>query len=321
MNKVLSQDEIDALLKGVESGEIETEKEAGESIGLRHFDFTSQERIVRGRMPGLEMANERFARFFRNSASSILMKFIDINIQGIQIVKFGEFMKTIPFPSSINIFKMPPLKGYSLFVIEAPMVFAFVEYFFGGKSARNVKSEGRQFTAIEQGVIRRLVSTAFNDMAEAWGVISPIKPELTESEMNPQFVTIATPAELVIKIEIHLEIEGFKGRMFFCIPYSIVEPVKERIYSGIGTEKFDIDHRWISRLNDILMDSYISIVVEIGSVEMTVRDLMKLEAGSVISLGKAVSEDMTVCVENIKKFKCKPGFSRGSQAVRITDVL
>ncbi|NTW60008.1 MAG: flagellar motor switch protein FliM, partial [Nitrospirae bacterium] len=178
MSDLLSQDEIDALLRGVQSGNIGTD-EAKQKLmsGIRPYDLTSQERIVRGRMPGLEMANERFARFFRNTVSGLMMKFVDISIHNVQIIKFGEFMKTIPFPSSINIFKMEPLKGYSLLVVEAPLVFAFVEFFFGSASVRNVKSEGRAFTSIEQRVIKKVTAMALNDMAMAWAAIAPLKPE------------------------------------------------------------------------------------------------------------------------------------------------
>ncbi len=320
MNKVLSQDEVDALLRGVSSGEIETETRKGEGTGVRPFDLTSHERIIRGRMPGLEMANERFSRFFRNSISSIIMKFVDVNIHSVAMMKFSEFMKTIPMPSSINIFKMEPLKGYALFVIEAPMVFAFIEYFFGGAAARHVKSEGRYFTPIEQRIIKKIVGTALNDMATAWKGIVPMQPEHVGSEMNPQFVTIVTPTEVVIKIEIHIEVEDFTGKLFFCVPYSMVEPVKEKLYSGIQSDKLETDHRWVSRLKDILMESYIKVIVEIGRTELTVGDLMNLEVGNVITLGKSVSDELVVKVEDIPKFKGVPGFSRGNQAIKITNL-
>ncbi len=216
-DKILSQDEIDALLKGVSSGDINTEAEKVPS-GLRTFDFTSQERIIRGRMPGLEIANDGFARIFRNSVSSLIMRFVDINIQSVDIIKFSEFIKTIPLPSSINIFKMEPLKGYSLFVVEAPVVFAFVEIFFGATSVKNIKSEGRSFTAIEKRIIQKVVDVALNDLSASWQGIAPIHPEFIDSEMNPQVVTIVNPTEIVIKIGINIEIEDFKGKLFFCIP-------------------------------------------------------------------------------------------------------
>ncbi|MDA8083602.1 MAG: flagellar motor switch protein FliM [Nitrospiraceae bacterium] len=318
MNKVLSQDEVDALLRGVSTGDIETEKSKGPEDGVRSFDLTSQERIIRGRMPGLEMANERFARSFRNSISSIITNFVEVNIQGVTMMKFSEFMKTIPMPSSINMFKMEPLKGYALFVIEAPMVFALVEYFFGGSSAKYVKSEGRYFTQIEQRVIRKVVDLALHDMADSWNVIAPIIPEYTGSEMNPQFVTIVTPTEVVIKIEIHIEVDEFTGKLFFCIPYSMVEPLKERLCSGIQGDKYGLDDRWVMRLKEILLDSYVELCVEVGRTTLPVGELMNLEVGDVITLGKAAVEELDVKIGPITKFKGLPGYSRGTQAVKIT---
>jgi len=322
MSDILSQDEVDALLRGVQSGDIGTE-EAKQKImsGIRPYDLTSQERIVRGRMPGLEMANERFARFFRNTVSGLMMKFVDISIHNVQIIKFGEFMKTIPFPSSINIFKMEPLKGYSLLVVEAPLVFAFVEFFFGGASVKNVKSEGRAFTSIEQSVIKKVIAMALNDMAMAWAAIAPIKPEHIGSEMNPQFVTIVTPSEIVIKIEVHLEVEDFTGKFFFCIPYSMIEPVKEKLYSGIQGDKNEQDQRWVERLKDILMGSKVKVTAEMGQSIVMFGDLMKLQVGDVLTLNKSTTDELLVKVEDVPKFKGAPGFSRGSQAIRVTKVL
>ena len=318
MNKVLSQDEVDALLRGVQTGDVDTEARKEVDGGIKAFDLASQERIIRGRMPGLEMANERFVRFFRNSISTAIMKFVDINIQGIEMMKFSEFMKTIPMPSSINMFKMEPLKGYALFVLEAPMVFAFIEYFFGSSSARYVKSEGRYFTLIEQRIIRRVVNMALADLAEAWKVIIPITPEYTGSEMNPQFVTIVTPTEVVVKIEVHIEVEEFTGKVFFCVPYSMIEPIKEKLSSGLQGEKLGADQRWVSRLTDILMESPVRLTAEIGRVELTVRDLMDLEIGNVISLGKSVSDELVLRIENVQKFLGTPGVSRGAQAIKLT---
>jgi flagellar motor switch protein FliM len=321
MNKILSQDEVDALLKGVQSGEIGTEA-AGEKMpsGVRPYDLTSQERIVRVRMPGLELANEKFARLFRNSVSTLIMKFVDIRIHSMEIIKFGEFMKTIPFPSSINIFKMEPLKGYALLVIEAPLVFAFVELFFGGNSAQYVKSEERSFTSIEQRLSKKVVTITLNDMSTAWGGIVPIRPEHVGSEMNPQFVKIVTPSEIVIKVEIHVEVENFTGKLFFCIPYSMIEPVKEKLYSGIQSDTFEVDQRWVDRLKEIIMDSHIEIVAEVGRVELTFGELMNLDIGSIINLGKPISDEFTIKVEGIPKFRGMPGYSRGNQAIKVTKI-
>jgi len=321
-DKILSQDEVDALLKGVASGEIDTE-EAREKIigGVRSYDFTNQERIIRGRMPGLEIANQAFARLFRSSVSSLLMKFIDISIQTVEVIKFGDFIKTIPVPSSINIYKMEPLKGYSLLVFEAPLVFALIEFFFGGANAKQIISEGRAFTAIEQRVIQKVVKLALKDMGAAWNDLCPLKPEYVSSEVNPQFVTIVTPPEIVISIEVLIEIEDFAGKLFFCIPYSMVEPVKEKLYSGIHGDKFETDQRWAQVMRTNLMDMLVNVTVEVGSSTVHFKDIMNFEKGTVINLGKSIHEELLMKVEDSPKFKGVPGVSRGNQAVKLTGFL
>jgi len=319
MNDILSQDEVDALLKGVQSGDIDTDTAKGKLLaGIRSYDLASQERIVRGRMPGLEIANDRFARFFRNSISTLLMRFIDIGIQNVEIIKFSEFMKVIPFPSIINIFKMDPLKGYALFIMEAPLVFAFVEFFFGSTSARHVKSEGRSFTLIEQRIIKKITMLALKDLSAAWEGIVRICPDHVGSEMNPQFVTIVTPSEIVIKIEVLIEIEGWTGKIFICIPYAMIEPVKEKLYSSIQTEAFEVDKMWNPMLRDMLLGFDVEVVAEVGKAKLTVKELMDLKVGNVIILDKSISDDLSFKVEGIPKFTGTPGYRKGSQAIKIT---
>jgi flagellar motor switch protein FliM len=319
MKDILSQDEVDALLKGVQTGDIDTDTAKEKLLsGIRSYDLTSQERIVRGRMPGLEIANDRFARFFRNSISTLLMRFIVITIYDVAIIKFSEFMKFIPFPSSINIFKMDPLKGYALFIMEAPLVFAFLEFFFGSTSARYVKSEGRSFTPIEQGIIKKITMLALKDLSAAWEGIVRICPDHVSSEMNPQFVTIVTPSEIVIKIEILIEIEEWTGKLFICIPYAMIEPVKEKLYSSIQTEAFELDKIWNPMLREILLSADVEVVAEVGKAKLTLKELIDLRIGNVIILNKSVSDDFSFKVEGIPKFTGTPGYRKGSQAIRIT---
>ncbi len=322
MNDLLSQDEIDALLKGVQSGDIDTETAKDKILsGIRAYDFTTQERIVRGRMPGLEISNERFARFFRNSMTSLLMRHVDTNVQGSEVIKFGEFMRTIPFPSNINIFKINPFKGYAILLIEAPVVFAFVEFFFGNNTAKFVKSEGRAFTSIEQRIIRNVVNVTLKDFATAWSGIAEIEPELVGSEMNPQLVTIVTPSEIVIKITIQIEIEDFDGKVFFCIPYSMIEPVKEKLYSAIQSDKFELDKRWAEKIQETLMGSDIEVVVELGKVKLNLETLLNLDVGSVIPLSNSASDDVLIKIEGRPVYTGMPGYSRGNQAVKINKIL
>jgi flagellar motor switch protein FliM len=321
MNNLLSKDEVDTLLKGMDSGEIETESKKGPAYEVQPFDFTSHERVFRGRMAGLEMANERFVRFFRNSISGILMKSVDITIQGHDLIKFGELMRTLPHPSSINIFKMDPLKGFALVVIESPMVFAFVDQFFGGGSKPWVKSEGRYFTPIEQKIIKKIVDTALKDLALAWQGILPLEPQQVSSEMNPEFVTIVTPSESVIRIEIQIEIETFVGKLFFCIPYSLIEPVKDKLFSGVRSLVPTIDQRWITSLKEILNESFVDLQVDIGSAELSLRELVQMEKGNVITLQTSVSDELIIRVEGVPKMKGTAGSYRGNQGIKVTRFL
>ncbi|HXG30416.1 MAG TPA: flagellar motor switch protein FliM [Thermodesulfobacteriota bacterium] len=322
MSDILSQDEVDLLLRAVEAGEVETETPDEGVGGVRPYDITNQERIIRGRMPGLDIANDRFARFLRNSISGFIMRFVDVSVHSTELMKFSEFMKIVPFPSSINIFKIEsPFKGYALLVFEAPLIFTLVEFFFGGKTASWFKPEGRSFTVIEQRVIKKLVKAALEDLVTAWENIAPLGVEYVSSEMNPHFITIVTPSEIVIKVEVHVEIEDFKGRVFICIPYALIEPVKERLYSGIQSEMSVADQRWVGRLEEILMDSYVEVRAKLEDLELTLEELLNLEVGSVISLDRSVEEEVIVEVEGVPKFKGVSGYSRGNQAIKITKIL
>jgi flagellar motor switch protein FliM len=321
MNPILSQDEVNALLQGVQAGDIDTESAKKKALSdVRPYDLTSQEHILRGRMPRFERANERFVKSFRNSVSTLIMRLVDVSIHHVETLTFGEFMKIIPSLSSINIFKMQPLKGHALLVLEAPLVFALVEFFFGGNGKQYNIAEEKSFTSIEQRVIKRVVTIALQDLSTAWNEIVPIQPEHVCSEMNPQFVTIATPDEIIIKIEIQIKAEDFTGKLFLCIPYSMIEPIKDKFYSGIQTEKVDVDQRCIAKLKEIIMDSPVEITAEIGTAEITFGDLINLDTGNIISLGKSISDESVIKVEGIPKFRGMPGYSQGNQAIKITTI-
>lgn len=318
MNNVLSQDEVDALLKGVQSGSVETEGGSTAAGGIRNYDFGSQEKIVRGRLPGLDVINERFTRYFRNTVSNLVMRFVDMTVQGTETVKFGDFMKAIPVPSSINIIEMEPLKGYALLVLEAPLVFALLEILFGGGSHMFVKSEGRSFTAIEQRVIKNFVTAALKDCETAWSAVMTAKPRHVSSEMNPQFVTIAMPSEMVVRTEIRLEMKGFTGKLFFCFPYSTLEPVRDRLSSGVQGDRFDANNPAAMRLREMLANAAVRVTAEVGRIQMSFGELMSLKKGDVVTLGTSSTDELVVNVERIPKFRGTPGFSRGNQALKIT---
>lgn len=317
MNDILSQDEVDALMKGMEEGEIDTEPKVTPS-DVQPYDLTSQDKVIRGRMPGLENVNDRFSRLLRVSYSNYIGKFIDITPQGVVLMKFGDFMRNIPLPSSINMFRLKPLKGYALLVLEAPLVFAFVEYFFGGNGSSSIKTEGRNFTAVEQRLINKLLEITLKDVQKSWATVIDVTTEFTGSETNPQFVNILSPMDVIIKVEFHIDIEDFTGKMHLGIPYSLIEPVKEKLHTGITGDSGTNDNRWTDQITNLLLSSEVNLTVEVDRIELTVEDLMNLKKGDVIILGKAAGDELLMKVDGVPKFYCLAGTHRGSQAVKIT---
>ena len=320
MDEILSQEEVDALLKGIQEGDVETEKGV-EPSGVKSYDFTGQEKIVRGRMPTLDIANERLARNFRLSLSAAIRRMVDITNVNVTITKFYDFMRGVPFPSSINIFKMEPLRGFGLLVFDAQMIFSLIEFFFGGTGKTYYKPEGREFTPIEQKIIHKVVMMFFDDMEEAWRAIYPMKPLYVRAEMNPQFVNIVTPVDVVIKVEFVLEVEGKQCKAYLCIPYGTVEPIKEKLYSAFSADRDELDMKWLDRLKDRLKEIPVTITVELGKVKLDVSRVVDLKVDNLIMLDRRVDEDIDILVEGSRKFTGKFGIYRGAMAVKVNKVL
>ncbi|MGO9380336.1 MAG: flagellar motor switch protein FliM [Dissulfurispiraceae bacterium] len=320
MDEILSQEEVDALLKGIQQGDVETEKNV-EPTGVKSYDFTGQEKIVRGRMPTLDIANEKLARNFRLSLSAAIRRMVDITNVNVSITKFYDFMRGIPFPSSINIFKMEPLRGFGLLVFDAQMIFSLIEFFFGGTGKAYYKPEGREFTPIEQKIIHKVVMMFFDDMEESWRAIYPMKPVYVRAEMNPQFVNIVTPVDVVIKVEFILEVEGKQCKIYLCIPYGTVEPIKEKLYSAFSADRDELDMKWLERLKKRLIEIPVTITGELGKAKLDVSRVVDLKVNDLITLDRRVDEDIDILVEGFPKFTGKFGVYRGSMALKVNKVL
>lgn len=316
-DEILSQEEIDALLRGIEGGEVETETAEAPS-GIRPYDFTSQEKIVRGKMPSLDIINERLARNFRIALSADLRKIVEVVNVNVNITKFYDFLRSVPFPSSLNIIKLEPLRGFSLVAFDAPMIFTLIEFYFGGSGKGYYKPEGREFTPIEQRIIHKVVMMFLESMEEAWKPVFPVKPQYIRSEMNPQFVTIVTPVDVVIETEFKLEIETRECKIMVCIPYSSVEPIKEKLYSAFLADRDEIDLKWVSRLKSQLKETPVQIKAVLGKTKIDFKTLIELKPGDIINLEKRVDEDIEVLVEGVRKFKGKLGTFKGNYAIKIS---
>ena len=316
-NDLLSQDEIDALLHGVDDGEVETENDLELQDGVaREFDFASHDRIIRGRMPTLEMINERFARWFRISLFNMLRRSAEISVSGVQMVKFSEYLHSMFVPTSLNIVKIHPLRGSALCVFDPKLVFILVDNYFGGEG-RHAKIEGRDFSATEQRVISMVLNDAFKDLENAWKPVMEVDFEFTNMEVNPQFANIVSPTEVVVVSTFHIELDGGGGDFMVTIPYSMIEPIRDLLDAGIASDTSDKDERWVISLREDIKLAEVDISVHLTDVEMQLSELMELKEGDILPIN--MPEMVTLKAEDVPVLRGKLGESRGSKAVKILE--
>ena len=314
---LLSQDEIDALLHGVDSGEVETSGEdAIESGVVRSYDFTSQDRIVRGRLPTLEMINERFARHFRTSLFGMLRRSADISVSGVQMVKFSEFVHSLFVPTSLNITRVSPLRGKSLFVLDPKLVSSVVDSFFGGGGRAQSKVEGRDFTPTELRVVQMLLKMAFDDLKTAWKPVLDLEFEYLSSEVNPQFANIVSPSEVVVITTFNVDLESGGGDFYICMPYSMLEPIRELLDTGTQSDRGERDERWELAMREEVMGASVEISSILGEATLPLRALAGLQVGDIIPL--EIRDTVEVCAENLPIFRGTLGVHNNSYSIKIS---
>ncbi|MCF6353542.1 MAG: flagellar motor switch protein FliM [Candidatus Polarisedimenticolaceae bacterium] len=315
-NDLLSQDEIDALLHGVDNGDVETESGAdgGEPSS---YDFGSQDRIVRGRLPTLEMINERFARHFRTSLFNMLRRTADISVSGVQMLKFSEFVHSLFVPTSLNVIRVSPLRGQGLCVLDPKLVFCVVDNFFGGTGRFHTKIEGREFTPTEIRVVQMLLELVFKDLQEAWKLVMDLKFEYVGSEVNPQFANIVSPTEVVVVTAFHIDLETGGGDLYLTLPYSMLEPIRELLDAGIQSDRGERDDRWAIALKEQFLESEVELVSMLGQAEISMKDLAALKAGDIIPMD--IPDLLDVCAADVPIFKGQLGISEGCYAIKLTE--
>lgn len=313
MQDLLSQEEIDALLHGVDDGDVEVEDDADAELA-KSYDLTSQDRIVRGRMPTLEMINERFARYTRISLFNLLRRTADVAVGGIQIQKFGEYVHTLYVPTSLNMVKLRPLRGTGLVILDAKLVFKLVDNFFGG-DGRHAKIEGREFTPTELRVVEMVLRDAFVDLKEAWKAILPIDFEFVNAEVNPSMANIVSPSEVVVVSTFHVELDGGGGDLHITLPYSMIEPMRETLDAGLQTDVDDVDERWVNSLREDVMSASVDLDCTIIEKDISLRDIIDLEEGDVIPVD--VPETLKLFANGVPVFNAKLGTSKSNLALQI----
>jgi len=321
--EVLSQGEVDALLRGVGDGEVDTETDQGaeDETGVVPYDLTSQEKIIRGRLPTLDIINQMFSRLFRNSFATLMRKPAQVNTVSTDTIKFADFLRSLPVPSSLHIFRMEPLRGHGLMVLESKLVFAVVDTFFGGSGKKEVKIGERDFSSIEIKMTKSVVLSALEDLEKAWRPVHQVTTNFVRSEVNPQFAAIVPPTDIVLVILFEIEMENVSGTLTICLPYAAIEPIVPKLRAQFQSEEQEVDHVWVRRLRMELLTTEIELVAELGTTVVTPQDLMNYKVGDTIMLGNDVSDPLELKVEQITKFKGFPGVSRGNKAIQLTETI
>jgi flagellar motor switch protein FliM len=335
MNQVLSQSEVDALLAAVSDGDVttaETPKSAGggggggsssvlknENKNVINYDLTSQDRIIRGRLPQLEVIYEKFMRAFRVSLSSTLRKIASITLTSTEFLKFGEFINTLPMPTCMSVLRFGNLRGSALMVIESKLAYALVDSFFGGADRPYTKIDGKEFTQIELSIVRKVVELAIDDLENAWASVEKIDCSFVRTEVNPQFVGIVPPTDVVIASTFDVELENATGTISIVVPYATIEPIKQKLQSGFQVESDQTDKKlWTSIIREQLLETDVEIKVNLGQTEIMLKDLMSMKVGDVIPLDQDATGEIDVQLENVKKFKGYYGIHHGTVAVQVT---
>jgi flagellar motor switch protein FliM len=315
----LSQDEVDALLAGV-TGEAPASSTAPtDTNGVRQYDLSSQERIVRGRMPTLEIVHERFARNFRIGLFNFMRRSPEISVGAVKVQKYSAFLRNIVVPTSINIMHIRPLRGSGLVICDPVLVFSIIDNLFGGTGANHVRVEGREFSPTEQRIILRLVEVIAADYAKAWSTIYPITLEYARSEMHTQFANVATPSEIVVTVTFRIEIGEGGGDLHICIPYSTFEPIRETLYSPLQGDQAEPDRRWVTLLTQQIKSATVDLTAELAHRDTTVRELLNLKAGDFLELDR--SPTLVAKVDGVPLFECAYGTLGDRYGLRVHDVL
>lgn len=319
MEQILSQDEVDALLKGISGGEIEEPEEPldAEALGYQTYDFTRQERIVQVKMPAMEVISDAFMRAVRTSLSNTLRRIIDLNSAPLELERFGAFVRTLPVPSSLQIFRMAPFRGNALIVLEPKLVFTLVENFLGGTGTRNVRIEGRDFTAIEQRLIRRVVNLLLSDLEKAWYSLQPLKVQYIRSEINPQFAKICQPEDVVLINRYDVDMDRAVGSITVCIPMSNLESVKGKLLTTYQREQSDEDINIKRILSENIKNIPVDFVAELGRATISAGEIMELVVGDIIQLERRTDDLLPAFVAGERKYMGTPGVHRGNNALLI----
>ena len=315
----LSQDEVDSLLKGVTGEADEPDQQAEPESGIRPYHLGSQERIVRGRMPTMEIINARFARLFRISFFNLIRRTADISVGQIRIQQYSEFIRNLPVPANFNVVQPKPLRGHSLFIFDPNLIFLVVDNMFGGDGRFHTRVEGREFTQTEQRIIQKLLAAVFESYSKAWEPVYPLELEYVRSEMNSQFASVTTANEVVMVTTFDIEFGGIGGAFHVLMPYAMIEPIRELLYSTVQGEHMVSDQRWLRTLSKQVQSADVELTAILGHARITLDQVLKMRDGDTVQLD--TEENIIAQVDGVPVMECKYGVSNGQYALKVEKIL
>ncbi|MBK9019724.1 MAG: flagellar motor switch protein FliM [Sulfuritalea sp.] len=315
----LSQEEVDALLKGVAGEADEVAAETDDVGSVKPYDLGRQERIVRGRMPTMELINERFARYLRIGLFNYMHKGVEVSVAPIKVQKYSEFIRNLVVPTNLNLIQAKPLRGTGLIVMDPNLVFLVVDNMFGGDGRFHTRVEGRDFTPTEQRIIQNLLEVVFEEYQKAWQPVYPLTFEYVRSEMNTQFANIATPSEVVISITFNLEFAGNTSELHICLPYSMIEPIRDMLHSSMHSEQTGTDSRWTSMLTRQLQTAEVELIATLATTTLTLGQIVEMKVGDVIPL--TIEATMQAAVDGVPVIESRYGVHNGQYALKIERFL
>jgi len=321
--EILSQGEVEALLRGVGNGELETETDENTRnvSGVEPFDLTIQEMVIPDHLPTLNIINQKFCKLFQNTFSKLMRRSAQVSTVSTDTIKFSDFQSSLPLPSCLHIFSMKPLRGHGLLVVENILISAVIDTIFGGTGTQKTKIRDRDFSSIEIRMIKSMIISALKDLEKSWRSVHTLTTKLVRPEINPQFAAIVAPNDIVLVVLFKIEMGNISGTLTICFPYAAIAPVIPKLKTEFQSEKMEADHVWLSKLHAKLLTTEINLVAELGTTTVTPKELMKYKVGDTILLSNDVTDTLLLKVEQIPKFKGLPGVSRGNKAVQLTEKI
>jgi len=319
VHDILSQDEVDALLSGMGGADLETSTEQVDKGATRNYDFGNEDRIIRGRMPTLEMVNERFGRLFRISLFNMLRRSAEISVTGIQVMKFSEYIHTLFVPTSLNLIHMHPLRGTGLIILEPKLVFTILDNYFGGDGRFQARIEGREFTATELRVIRMVLDICFETLTEAWSPVMDVRFEFVNHEVNPQFANIVSPSEVLVISTFHIELDGGGGDVHVTLPYSMLEPIRALLDTGLQSDSTSDDGRWATSMKEEILGADVQLTAQLAQVKYSLRKILNFKAGDILPI--EMPKTVVVKAEHVPIFNATFGEHKNKAALKVTSLI